>query len=210
MDEMTSIVIVDDHPIVIQGLKNLLETEPAYYVKAQFTSGKGLLAFLKDNTTDIILLDVTLPDGNGIHFCRQVCHDFPGIMVIAISNLSERSIVKQMLESGAKGYLLKTADPKDILHCIQAALHGTVAFSNEVKRLMEVPELGDQVEVPELTKREKQILQLLSEGKSSAEIAALLFISPLTVKTHRATLFQKFNAHNPIHLVNLARQYGLL
>ncbi len=209
-NEKISIVIVDDHPIVLQGLKNLLEEDSYYYVKAQFTLGKALLAFLKNNTVDVVLLDITLPDGNGVHFCKQVCTHFPGIIVIAISNLSERSIIRQMLKNGAKGYLLKTAEAKDILDCIGLALAGTIALSSEIKKIMDVPELGLALEIPELTKREKQILALLAKGKRSAEIAEELYISPLTVKTHRATLLQKFSAANVVALINQAREYGML
>src|SRR5690606_32447366 len=117
------------------------------------------------------------------------------MVVLAISNLSERSIVRQMLKNGAKGYMLKTAEPKDILRCIQDALNGKTALSGEVRKIMEASELDSQLEIPELTKREKQILEMLSKGKKSAEIATELFISPLTVKTHRATLLQKFGTN---------------
>lgn len=210
MDDRINIVITDDHPVVLQGLKNLIEADPLYTVMAKFTTGNALLAFLKDNTVDVILLDITLPDGNGIHFCKQITRLYPETVILAISNLSERSIVRQMLKNGAKGYMLKTAEPKDILRCIQDALEGKTALSNEVKAIMEASELDSQLEIPELTKREKQILAMLSKGKKSAEIAAELFISPLTVKTHRATLLQKFGTNNVVALINQAKEYGML
>lgn len=205
-----SIAIVDDHPVVIEGLKNLLEAEYGFCVKARFTTGGDLLSYLKDNTVDIVLMDITLPDGSGIHFCKEICRQYPEMKILAISNLSERSIIRQMLQSGAHGYLLKTATAKDILECIQYALEGGTALSSEVKAIMAGPELGTTTDTPNLTKREKQILQLLAEGKKSAQIAAELFISPLTVKTHRATLLQKFQTNNIVTLIKLAKEYQLL
>lgn len=130
--------------------------------------------------------------------------------ILAISNLSERSIIRLMLQSGAHGYLLKTATAKDILECIRHALEGGTALSSEVKAIMSGPELGTITDTPNLTKREKQILQLLAEGKKSAQIAVELFISPLTVKTHRATLLQKFHTNNIVTLIKLAKEYQLL
>lgn len=204
------VAIVDDHPIVIQGLKNLLETEPDFAVMGCFNSGGEFMVYLREELVDLVLLDVNLPDGNGIQFCRELKQKYHSLRVLAISNLSQRSVVQQMLHAGASGYLMKTAEPGDILACMAEVMAGNIAFCKTVKEMMERPELGELTEIPELTKREKQILQLLAEGRSSPEISKELFISPLTVKTHRATLLQKFKAGNVVHLVNLAREYHLL
>lgn len=134
----------------------------------------------------------------------------PNVVVLVISNLSERSIIRQMLQSDANGYVLKTADAGDILYCIREAFAGKIALSTEVKQNFNLNELKEPAEIPELTKREKQILQLLAAGKKSAQIAEELFISPLTVKTHRATLLQKFSTGNMVIVINKAREYGLL
>ena len=106
--------------------------------------------------------------------------------------------------------MLKTADVQDISSCILEALLGNIALSKEVKDNFDLAELKEPSEIPELTKREKQILQLLSEGKKSAEIAKKLFISPLTVKTHRATLLQKFQTGTIVVVISKAKEYGLL
>lgn len=206
----SKVAIVDDHPIVIQGLKNLLESEQDFEVKGCFNTGGEFISYLRENPVDIVLLDVNLPDGSGIQFCREIKLKYPGIQVLAISNLSQRSIVQQMLHAGASGYLMKTAEPGDILACMAEIAAGNIAFCKTVKEMMDRPELGELTEIPELTKREKQILRLLAEGYSSMEISKELFISPLTVKTHRATLLQKFKVSNVVNLVNLAREYHLL
>lgn len=209
-NEVINIAIIDDHPIVIEGLEKLLETEPSFCVKARFPSGGAFMSYLKDNEVDIALLDITLPDGNGVFFCKEIRKKYPHVKILAISNLSERTIIRQMLQSGASGYLLKTAAAEEILACVLQAAQGELALSNEIKTILSHAEPDSNAEVPELTKREKQILQLLSEGKTSAEIAEALFVSPLTIKTHRATLLHKFNATNIVMLINRAKQYGML
>ena len=202
------IVIIDDHPVVIEGLKNLLTAEPTFCVKAHFTNAADFINYLGNNMVDVVLLDITLPDGSGIGFCREATARFPNLIVIAISNLSERSIIQQMLQSGAAGYLLKTAYARDILECIKRAISGETVLSHEIAYLFD--QQDEPSSIPDLTKREKQILQLLADGKKSAEIAQELFISPLTVKTHRATLLNKFETGNIITVINKAREYGIL
>ncbi|GAA4798647.1 two-component system response regulator DegU [Olivibacter ginsenosidimutans] len=210
--QTVNIVIVDDHPIVIEGLRNLIDAEPMLHVKAHFTSGSDFMAYLnlKNDRVDIVLLDITLPDDSGIHFCKEISKFHPEVKILAISNLSERNTIRQMLQSGASGYLLKTASAADIVACVKLALQGEIALSNEVKLILSRPDLDTTGVFPELTKRERQILHLLAKGKKSAEIAAELFISPLTVKTHRATLMQKFNVNNMVSLVNRAKEYGMV
>lgn len=204
------VVIVDDHPLVIEGFKNVLKDHLDFQIVGQFRKAEDFQHFMATEVVDIILLDITLPDGNGIHICREVKQANPEIIVLGISNLSERSIVKQMLHNGANGYLLKTADSNDILSCLQGAIDGEIVLSQEIKELFDMADLRKPEDFPELTRREKQILQLLAEGKKSLEIAESLFISPLTVKTHRATLLQKFQTGSLVILINKAKEYGLL
>ncbi len=208
--KLVSVVIVDDHPVVIEGFKNVVNNGEQLVLKNWFTSALDFQVFMQAETADIVLLDITLPDGNGIQLCRELKQKQPQIIVLAISNLSERSIIQQMLQSGANGYLLKTAEPADILSCIKRALAGEIVLSREVNSLFDLKALNEPAEIPELTKRERQILNLIAKGKKSAQIAEELFISPLTVKTHRATLLQKFETGNIVIAINKARIYGLL
>lgn len=204
------VVIVDDHPLVIEGFKNVIQAEDKLELISSFSTAAAFVGFAGLQETDVVLLDITLPDGDGIQLCREIKKNNPTTVVLAISNHSERSIIKKMLQSGANGYLLKTADAGDILHCIYAALDGKMALSKEVQQNFNLDELKEPSEIPELTKREKQILQLLADGKKSAEIAEQLFISPLTVKTHRATLLQKFQTSTVVIAISKAKEYGLL
>lgn len=204
------VAIVDDHPLVIEGLKNVIRGDHRLELKGQFHTASAFMDFMGKAQVDMVLLDITLPDGNGIQLCKDIKKACPGTLVLAISNHNERSIVKQMLQSGANGYLLKTADATDILFCIGEVLEGKITLSREIKDSFGPDELREPCEVPELTKREKQILRLLAEGKKSAEIAKELYISPLTVKTHRATLLQKFQTGTLVIAINKAKEYGLL
>lgn len=208
--KIVRVVIVDDHPLVIEGLKNVIQGHNLLELSGQFSTAKAFSDFTGMNEVDLVLLDITLPDGNGIQICKELKSTYPEMIVLAISNLSERSIIKQMLQSGANGYMLKTADAQDILNCLLEALLGNIALSKEVKDVFDLAELKEPSEIPELTKREKQILKLLSEGEKSADIAKKLFISPLTVKTHRATLLQKFKTGTIVVVISKAKEYGLL
>jgi DNA-binding NarL/FixJ family response regulator len=201
---------VDDHPIVIQGFRSLLENNPLYEIAGCFTTGGEFMNFLQLNRVDIVLLDITLPDGNGVHFCAAISERYPHTIIVALSNLNERSIIAQMFRNGAKGYLLKNVSAKELQEALNTVLEGKTAMSLEVKEIMQQPDLNTLQPVPDLTKREKQILQLLAEGRKSAAIAETLFISPLTVKTHRATLLYKFQVNNIVTLINRAKETGLI
>lgn len=205
-----SIAIVDDHPIVIQGLKTLLETDHSYYIAGCFATGNSFTEFLREHEVNIALLDITLPDGSGIDFCRKIKRNWPDVKVLALSNLSERSIIAQMLHNGASGYLLKNLSARELLDCISNAASGQIVMSSEIREIMQQPEFSTLTNIPDLTKREKQILAMLASGRKSAQIAEELYISPLTVKTHRATLMQKFEVNNVVALINRAKECGLL
>jgi DNA-binding NarL/FixJ family response regulator len=205
-----SIAIVDDHPLVVQGFRSLLENNPLYDIAGCFNTGRELMDYLQQGRVDIVLLDITLPDGNGVHFCAAISEHYSHTIVVALSNLNERSIISQMFRNGAKGYLLKNVSAKELLEALNTVLEGRTAMSLEVKEIMQQPDLNTLQPVPELTKREKQILQLLAEGQKSAAIAEALFISPLTVKTHRATLLHKFQVNNIVTLINRAKEMGMI
>ncbi|MDQ0780613.1 response regulator [Chryseobacterium sp. W4I1] len=204
-----NIIIVDDHPIVIEGLKMMLSSQLGFTVSQSFTSGSEIIDFIKSHQVDIILLDITLPDANGIELCREIKKISPATSVIMFSNRSERSIIMQSIQNGASGYLLKNTSIDELVVCIQGAYSGNIVFCNETGKILSKPSQND-LPVPRLTKREKQILQMLAEGKTSIMIADELFLSPLTVDTHRKNLLQKFQAKNSIELIKLAAQHHMI
>jgi DNA-binding NarL/FixJ family response regulator len=206
-----NIVIVDDHPIVIEGLRMMLNSQPLFNVSESFTSGLETLSFIRSNTVDIILLDITLPDANGTELCREIKTISPDTSVIMFSNRSERSIIMQAIQNGASGYLLKNTSIEELVICIKGALSGDIVFCNETKLIISRPSpVTTLLPVPRLTKREKQILQLVAQGKTSNIIAEELFLSPLTVDTHRKNLLQKFQAKNSTELISIAIQQRMI
>lgn len=210
MHKTYNLIIVDDHPIVISGLNLLLSKINVIKVIKSFTTGTSCLDFYDLNNIDIVLLDVFLPDINGIDLCAKLKKKFPKIIVLAMSSQSERSIVMQMVRNGASGYLLKSADVEEFEQCINMAICGHLAFSKEVEDIVNKTNINDLKNIPRLTKREKEILILLIKGKSTQEISDALFLSFLTVQTHRRNLLNKFQVKNVVELINFVKENGLL
>ncbi|WP_031301796.1 response regulator [Sphingobacterium paucimobilis] len=202
------LAIVDDHPMILEGLKSLLEKDTKLHVFS-FTKGATVIDFIQENKIDVVLLDIVLSDGNGLDFCKIIKQKAPQSVVIALSNQAERSIIFRFLENGGNGYILKNADSQEIIEGIEKALIGDLALSKEVQEIMLRTSVTD-FELPRLTKREKQILQAITKGNTSAEIAEQLFISVITVETHRRNLLQKFKAKNMMELVKIATENQLI
>ncbi|WP_018628262.1 response regulator [Niabella aurantiaca] len=203
------LAIVDDHPIVIEGLKNLLASATGFDI-VSFTTGSDFLNYLKTNGADVVLLDIVLPDANGLELCRDIKKKYPDITILAISNQAERSIIQQMLQNGASGYLLKNASADELLDCIEKGMKGETALSKEAKDILSGPATNDWNSIPSLTKREKEILRLISEGLSSTDIADKLYLSQLTVETHRRNIIQKFQTNNMFSVIKLAMEHKII
>ncbi len=202
------LAIVDDHPMILEGLKSLFLQHTNYTIFS-FTKGAAIVDFIQENEIDIVLLDIVLSDGSGLDFCKTIKQKSPQTIVIAISNQAERSIIFRFLENGGNGYILKNADAEEIIKCIENSINGDLALSREVHEIMLKPAINN-FEVPRITKREQQILQAIAQGFTSAEIAEKLFISIVTVETHRRNLLQKFAAKNMIELVRIATENNLI
>lgn len=185
-----------------------MQSIPKFHVFS-FTKGAAVIDFIQENKIDVILLDIVLSDGNGLDFCKIIKQKAPQSIVIALSNQAERSIIFRFLENGGNGYILKNADSQEIIEGIEKALNGDLALSKEVQEIMLRTSVTD-FELPRLTKREKQILQAIAKGNTSAEIAEQLFISVITVETHRRNLLQKFKAKNMMELVKIATENQLI
>jgi DNA-binding NarL/FixJ family response regulator len=210
MKENYQLAIVDDHPVVTEGLAVMLSRLPNITIAAKFKNGNSILDFPELGKLDIVLLDVFLPDVNGIDVCIKLKRLRPKLIILAMSSQAERSMVMQMIKNGAVGYLLKSATLEEFKTCIDMALAGTQAFSNEVKEIVNAPGIRDLRVIPRLTRREKEILELLIKGKSTQEISDALFLSYLTVQTHRRNLLNKFQVKNAVELINFAKENALL
>jgi DNA-binding NarL/FixJ family response regulator len=209
MDKLLT-AIVDDHPIVIEGLKQLLQNEDNIRVIGGFGNGESIISYLKLNKVDLILLDITLPDVNGMDLCQMIKNESLSTIVLILSNHTERSIIMQTIQNGASGYLLKNSSIDELRNCIAETIRGNICFSKEVVEIISRPSKNQLQERPRLTRREKEILALIAEGKTSQNIANELFLSPLTVDTHRKNLIQKFEVKNVAELIMAATQQQLL
>lgn len=196
------ILIVDDHPVIFEGLKNLLKDIEFVEVSGHCTDGAGTREFLEQHTADIILLDINLPDTNGMDLCLELKKNYKNIKIIALSNYSERSMIQRMIDNGASGYLLKNAGSSELLEAISMVLNGKDYYSSEVTK--KLAESSETQTIPKLTRREKEILELIAEGEASSAIADKLFISHLTVETHRRNIIQKFQATNMFSVLKIA------
>lgn len=206
--DIITLAIVDDHPMILEGLKSLFQADEKYQLFF-FSTGEAIVDFIQKNKVDVVLLDIVLNDGSGLDFCKMIKQKSPNIVVIGISNQEERSIIFRFLENGGNGYILKNADAKEIVECVERAINGELALSKKVQEIM-LTQLSNPVELPRLTKREQQVLQAVSNGLTSAEIADKLFISVITVETHRRNLLQKFKAKNMFELVKIATENKLI
>jgi len=202
-------VIVDDHPIVIEGLKNLLKNESNIELIGGFQNGADIMLYLESEKVDLILLDITLPDVNGMDLCLKIKKKYRSTIVLILSNRTERSIVVQTIQNGASGYLLKNSSLDELRRCIAEAVKGSICYSKEVTEILSRPSRNELLAAPRLTKREKQILELIAQGKTSQAIGDELFLSPLTIDTHRKNLLQKFQVKNVAELIMSANQQNL-
>ncbi|MDB2607067.1 response regulator transcription factor [Zobellia sp.] len=204
------ILIVDDHPMVIEGLKTLLSDDHRVNVKTHFINGTDTLSFLEKDTADVILLDVNLPDINGVEMVTKILNIRATIGIIGLSTYSEPSIINQMIKNGVKGYLLKNATADELVNAIAQVDQGNFYFGSEVQKILADSVSQESNNLPKLTRREKHVLTLIAEGKTTNTIAEELFISPLTVETHRRNLMQKLEVSNAASLIKVAVESKLI
>lgn len=207
------IAVIDDHPVVTEGVRALLEGNNVCKHILSFAKGEELLLYLNQNIIDIILLDIILPDQDGIDLCREIKKSAPQTLVIGFSNQAERSIILQLLQSGASGYLLKSATANELLNGIKQVKLGEIVFCSGTKKIMaksqQFQEDNKRI-LPSVTRREKQLIQLLAEGKTTVAIADELFLSRFTIDTYRKNLLQKFKVKNTTELLMLLVQENLI
>lgn len=203
------VFIIDDHPIVLQGLKNLLESRKGIRVTGMFDQASTALAALESCIPQVILMDINLPDISGVTVCQQVKQAHPDIRIVALSVHNERSMITSMLQSGASGYVLKNAIGDDIVAALHAAMHGQIYLCSETQRALNGAPGAEPKEVLRLTRREKEILELIGRGYTTQQIAAELFISTHTVESHRKNLTEKFGVPNTATVVRIAAELGL-
>ena len=196
--------------MVIEGLKTLLSDDKRVLIKNQFMNGTDTLTYLEKSSVDIVLLDVNLPDINGVEMVPKILNIKSNIGIIGLSTYSEPSIINQMIKKGVKGYLLKNVTGEELVDAITQVHQGDFYFSSEIQKILADSVTQESGDLPKLTRREKHILTLIAEGKTTNRIAEELFISPLTVETHRRNLMQKLEVSNAASLIKVAIEKHLI
>ncbi len=210
---MISVYIIDDHPAIISGVKQIVHETDDIRITGVYTSGKELLEALRHGVPDVLLLDIHLPDVTGNSLARIISDKYPQIGILAFTNMQTDFHMKDMLMHGCRGYLPKTAGNTAITNGIREIYRGGTfleyAFKPELKAGI-TQEKKRAMGLPPLTKREQEVLQLICSGKSNQQIADTLGISLRTVEGHRLNLLQKLDAGNIAELVKLALHAGLV
>ena len=206
---MIKVFIVEDHMVVVEGIRSLLENERDFDVVGNADNGASCLNYFRSNTADVILMDINLPDMNGIQLCKEIKENYPGIMVLALSTFNQGTYINKMMESGASGYLLKNAGRHEIIQALQDVVKGKTYLSFEAGQALKSATLSNPQQ-PLLTKREKEILLLITEGLTNIQIGEKLFISIDTVESHRKNLYSKLGVKNTATLMRYAIENNLM
>lgn len=202
----TSVFITDDHYMVIEGIRSLLQNESSIEWAGHASTAASCLGFLQQQLPDIILMDISLSDMSGIDLCKQVKEKYPSVFVIGLSTFNQQSFIQKMMDHGASGYVLKNATKDELLDAIEVVAKGGTFLSDEAATTLR----NNADKAPVITRREKEVLELIADGLTNAEIASKLFISVTTVDSHRKNLLAKFEAKNTASLVKAAAHLNLL
>ncbi len=210
--EKIRIIITDDHQLFRNGLKILLNAFPEFEVIAEASNGAEFLKILKDTSADVVLMDINMPEMDGIEATRKGLKLNPGIDIIALSMYGEEEYYYKMVDAGAKGFLLKDSDISEVKEAILTVKKGGSYFSQELLYhvIQKIKHRENESKTANLSKREKEILLKICEGLSNQEIAETLFISKRTVDKHRANLLGKTNSKNTASLILFAIRNKLI
>lgn len=209
MTDMIKLLLVDDHQMVLEGLRSLLQLHKDMEIVYAATNGPDALAFLETQPANVILLDINLPVMNGFELCKLIKKKYPATKVIALSTHNERSMITRMLQNGASGFLSKSSGSEELAKAIRVVQGNGIYLGEEIQEGLAAVTTATAV-LPRLTRREKEVLSLIAAGKSTQEIAAALFISFLTAETHRRNIMQKFGVANVAALIKVAVDNGLV
>ena len=207
-------LLVDDHKLMREGLRALLEGAPDLEIVGQASDGREALDLVRTLSPDVVVMDVGMPELNGVEATRRIRSEFEGVKVIALSTHTDKRYVHHMLEAGACGYVLKIAAYDELLRAVRAVSVGKTYLSPEVTASVversRSPHDGSEVDAySTLGSREREVLQLVAEGKTSAETAKEMHISIKTVETHRRNIVQKLGLHGTAELTKYAVREGL-
>jgi len=204
-----SVLIADDHEIVRRGIRALLQEQPGWQVVAEVTNGRDAVVKANEFQPDVAILDITMPSLNGLDATKQIAKVSPSTKVIILTVHDSDQLIPKVLDAGARGYILKADAGRDLITAAKALLSNKAFFTPKVAQIVMDGYLGKGPKVSEegfsqITGREREIVQLLAEGKSCKEVATILGISTKTAETHRSNLMRKLNCHSVAELVRYA------
>jgi two-component system response regulator NreC len=210
------ILLADDHKLMRSGLRLLIEQQPDLSVVGEAGDGREAVSMAKSLRPDVTVMDIGMPNLNGIEASHQITHSHPEIAVVMLSMHADESYVLRALKAGAKGYLLKDSAEADLIRAVRAVAGGKSFFSPVVSKVLlddymrKLKRSGAEDAYDLLTPREREILQLVAEGKSNKEVANLLNLSVYTVETHRSNIMQKLNLRGIPELILYAVRKGII
>ena len=210
------ILLADDHNVLRKGLRRILEEQSDLEVVGEASDGREAVSLCNSLHPDIVVMDIAMPQLNGLEATRQILQRNSGVNVLILSMYSDENYVVQALRAGARGYLLKDTAEEDLITAVRTVAKGLPFFSPKIAKLL----LGDSMQKVRtegmsdtydlLTPREREVLQLIAEGKSNKEAAATLFVSPTTIETHRARIMDKLDLHSTADIVLYAVRKGIV
>jgi DNA-binding NarL/FixJ family response regulator len=210
------ILLADDHNVLRKGLRRILEEQPDLEVVGEASDGRQAVSLAQSLKPDIVVMDIAMPLMNGLEATRQILQRNSSLNVLILSMYSDENYVVQVLRAGARGYLLKDTAEEDLITAVRTVAKGQPFFSPKIAKLL----LGDSMQrirhegvtdsYELLTPREREVLQLIAEGKSNKEVAAALFVSPTTIETHRARIMDKLDLHSTADIVLYAVRKGIV
>ncbi len=204
------LVIADDHPLLIDGLKRVLEEIDNVEVADIASNGLQLISVLRKTAADIVLLDLQMPKLDGIETMKILKKDFPKLKIIVFTNYGQPRLIKEIKAAGADGFLIKSSSSVELKEAVSSVAAGNTWFSDAEQELPETsPFVNDFMKKYQLTERETEIISKISKGLTTKEIAVQLYLSEFTINTHRRNICRKLNIYTPVGLVNFAKEHGL-
>jgi len=207
-EDKIKVLVVDDHPMVLEGMRSMLAQISFANLIGVASNAWEAIEKIKEQLPDIVLTDINMPDVSGIELAEKIKKEFPSVKIVAMSTFKERSYISKMVLNGATGYLVKSASKEEIEEALLSVHEGRLYMSFDLE--MSASEQREMKNVPVLSTREKEVLNLIADGLTNAQIAGALFISMHTVDSHRKNLPTKFGVKNTALLIRTATQYGLL
>lgn len=207
MDKI-NVLVVDDHPMVLEGMRSMLSQISFVSLKGTVQTAFDAMAKLKSEEVDIVITDINMPEVSGIELTMKIRKEFPKVKVIAMSTFKERSYISQMIQHGASGYLVKSASREEIEEAILSVHEGKLYMSLDIN--LSAADKQEMNNLPVLSSRETEVLQLIADGLTNPQIASKLFISLHTVDSHRKNLLTKFQVNNTAGLIKLAAKYNMI